>query len=337
MPSRANSLLSSFLLSAAALVFVQSNAATAVEYCNPLPVSIADPHVINVDGKYFLYGTNAVDRGFRVLTSTDMIGWEKGELCYSKMADSWGQRDFWAPEVIKRGESYYLFYTAQHEKSGDRNICVALASSPLGPFRDIQAPLIPGGSYIDGHPYHHAPTNEYFLYYVGEGRTTNSICMAKLNDTFTGFETSPTRCLQASQPWETNWVEGPVIVPHGRHYYMMYSGSAFWNAGYNVGYAVAQNPMGPWKKFDGNPILRNTPEVSGPGHNCVLTDNAVYYVFYHRHRTPSDKKRVLALDRMIFAPDPQGGLDLMTLPDAPSATTQTLQRPREIFARLSGT
>ena len=81
---------------------------TVNQYCNPLNVTIADPQVLKDGSTYYLYGTTDAARGFSVFTSTDLVHWSRRGLCYQKNASSWAQRDFWAPEAIKFGTTYYL-------------------------------------------------------------------------------------------------------------------------------------------------------------------------------------------------------------------------------------
>ncbi|MHC4624209.1 MAG: glycoside hydrolase family 43 protein, partial [Planctomycetota bacterium] len=53
------------------------------------------------------------------------------------------------------------------------------------------------------------------------------------------------------QGWEKSHLEGMFIIKRGGVYYMFYSA---WTRGYEVGYATARHPMGPWTKYEGNPI-----------------------------------------------------------------------------------
>jgi hypothetical protein len=73
-----------------------------------------------------------------------------------------------------------------------------------------------------------------------------------------------------------------------------------------VGYATATNPLGPWTKYAGNPVLKKNMSigVSGPGHNCVTSspDDKELFIVYHTHTFPDKPSgnRNLCIDRMIF-------------------------------------
>ena len=105
----------------------------------------ADPTIFrDTDDTYYLYGTGAQsDKGFYVYQSKNLKEWsgpvgKENGFCLTSNT-SFGTTGFWAPQVAKRGNTYYMFYTANEQ------IAVATASSPLGPFSQpnkqmIQAP-----------------------------------------------------------------------------------------------------------------------------------------------------------------------------------------------------
>src|SRR5688500_3106729 len=124
-------------------------------YTNPLPTpeQIADPFVFREGDTYYLYGTAARD-GLLVWTSSDLVNWQPRGHAFKRTDDGWARRDFWAPELFKHRDKYYLHFTAN---GGDRQkpvrrLVLAEGDSPLGPFREVKAPWF-DASYdtIDGH------------------------------------------------------------------------------------------------------------------------------------------------------------------------------------------
>src|SRR5699024_8663277 len=103
-----------------------------------------------------------------------------------------------------------------------------------------------------------------------------------------------TSCVNAvddPQEWENLankiWTvtEGPTVLKHKGKYYLFYSGNGFRSIYYALGYAVADHPSGPWKKYSGNPILdKDMIGENGPGHGDFFQDKTgqFYYVF-HTH------------------------------------------------------
>lgn len=306
---------------------VQSAQSTPITtYINPLNVSIADPFVLHDGDTYYMYGTTDYGgAGFQVFTSSDLVRWNRAGVCYRPDKDSWGTQQFWAPEVVKKDNAYYLHYTAMSRPENRRNILVAKSDSPLGPFKDYAGPLFPDQSVIDSHIYHDDETGEYFVYASPENDPPSRIIGAKLALDFKSLLTLPTICLTSEYGWEDLWIEAPVIHRHKDTLYMIYSGSAFWEAEYALGYATAKSPLGPWKKSDTNPILSRTPEVEGPGHNGLAwsPDKTELFVMYHRHTGPWTIKRMAALDRLVFEPAGDGP-DILRLAAGPTTTPQPL-------------
>ena len=122
-----------------------TNVVQSATYTNPLPIAIGDPYVLyDSDGRYYLYGTGGqAKNGFSVYFSSDLINWTyEGQVFYGNTDDSWCIGSFWAPEVYKIKEKYYMFYSAQWRNNPNKEqenfrIGVAVASKPTGPFLDI--------------------------------------------------------------------------------------------------------------------------------------------------------------------------------------------------------
>ena len=88
----------------------------------------------------------------------------------------------------------------------------------------------------------------------------------------------------------------------------MYSANCYATKDYSVGYAVSDNPLGPFKKYKKNPILKSKcMKISGPGHNCVTKspDGSKLFIVYHTHVDPKagGGNRQLCIDRMDFRKD----------------------------------
>ena len=83
--------------------------------------------------------------------------------------------------------------------------------------------------------------------------------------------------------------------------------------------------MGPWTRYAGNPVLKRTERVSGPGHNGVVQspDGSELFVVYHTHQSAAaGAARQLAIDRMTFE-DSQDGPDIIRV-KGPTSSPQPL-------------
>lgn len=325
-------------LRAGALVVLMTTlggGARADQFANPLDVRLADPQVLYDNGVYYMYATSNI-AGFKVWTSSDLVNWRDRGAAYRRTASTWGRNRFWAPEVIKYGSTYYMFYGAGGAPNDVMRICVASSASPLGPFIDIAAPLWDDGkSYIDAHVFIDSDGQRYLFASQDMSMPADGnshIVVAKLNASMTGLTTAITDCIVPSVSWEyagNRWNEAPFVVKHGNYYYMLYSGNVYSSSNYAVGYATATSPMGPWTKYSGNPVLKKATGVSGPGHCSVVKspDGTEDWIVYHTHQQASGGgERQLAIDRMRFVPPGSGPARLvvdgptLTMQNAPSGT-----------------
>jgi hypothetical protein len=98
----------------------------------------------------------------------------------------------------------------------------------------------------------------------------------------------------------TNYLEGSVMFKSGSNYFLAYSNSACQN--YNVQYAVASSPVGPFTHASGTIVQRdNAKNVLGPGHNSILQYGSDWYIVYHRQHYPYvDVKRQTAINRIVI-------------------------------------
>ena len=99
---------------------------------NPVLDGLADPDVLFWQGTYYLYATNTAIRegdplGFRVYTSTNLVDWQDAGMAL-RAEDSWGEKQFWAPDIVEKDGKFYLSYSVEE------HLCVAVSDSPLGPF-----------------------------------------------------------------------------------------------------------------------------------------------------------------------------------------------------------
>lgn len=281
----------------------------------------ADPTIFYHDDTYYLYGTDGQNsnQGFLVFTSSDMKTWDgpkgvkKGYALHEE--DVFGDKGFWAPQVFLYKDKFYMAYTA------NENIAIAQSDSPLGPFtqekkQSLAAPVkqIDPFVFID-------EDGKKYLYHV-RLMDGNRIFVAEMTNDLSAIKPETLQeCVSSMEPWEntTNaeWpvAEGPSILKKDNLYYLVYSANDFRNPDYAVGYAVSTHPLGPWKKYSGNPILtRNDVGINGTGHGDFIKDNDgdLFYVFHTHHSDSSVGPRKTAIIEARFIEDnTTGGEKLM--------------------------
>lgn len=299
-------------------------------YQNPV-FQTSDPFVLLHDGKYYLYTSNAeentIETGYKVFMSDDLIVWEDKGLCLKK-GDVKGEiivRDgytlgFWAPEVAYKDGKFYMIYTAEH------HLGVAVSDSPLGPFIqedkkflfDYEA--IDGSFLIDG--------DDVYLYFRDIAK--NRIVGVKMNpDMISADESTYTVLITPAEfPWELVvegeiGTEGPFVLKHNGYYYLTYSANDFRNKDYAIGCAVSENPLGPYKKYEHNPILKKSDRVFGTGHHCFTTskDGQKLVCVYHCHHSATQvEPRMTCIDIAEFVPQ-ESGPDIFKI-NGPSSEPQ---------------
>jgi hypothetical protein len=91
------------------------------------------------------------------------------------------------------------------------------------------------------------------------------------------------RVLENDREWEAHIVEGVWVSAHGGRYDMFYAGNDFSTAQYGIGVAVADSPLGPYRKAS-EPLLRSTEDWRGPGHPSVaLGPDGAPWLFLHAY------------------------------------------------------
>ena len=146
----------------------------AVEtFSNPIDVEFGDPFVLdNGDGTFYMYGTGQVENGFATYSSNDLVNWKfEGRIYEGNTEASWTQKNFWAPEVYKFENQYFLFFSADDKDNPNNElenfkIGVAVSDSPKGPFTDLtDQPLFdPGYPIIDANVFKD-DDGKFYLYY----------------------------------------------------------------------------------------------------------------------------------------------------------------------------
>lgn len=275
-------------------------------------IFLADPTIFYTDGTYYLYGTTTGNsplngEGFQVYTSSDQKNWEgpvgaQGGLALKK-GDAFGSKGFWAPQILKHNNLFYMLYTA------DENIAVATSDNPLGPFKnESKEPLAASVKQIDPFVFIDDDGKKY-LYHV---RLTNGnrIFVAELNDNLLSIKQETlTECISSQLQWENtqnvDWpvAEGPTVVKKEGLYYLIYSANDFRNPDYAVGYATSKSPLGPWEKSKNSPIIsRNLIGENGSGHGDLFLDknDQWQYVFHTHYNATKEAPRKTAIIEMNF-------------------------------------
>jgi len=271
---------------------------------------LADPTIFYWDDTYYLYGTGGFKhgeitphQGFLVYTSTDLENWEGPKGVHSGFAlikgESYGDKGFWAPQVFRYKDKFYMAYTANEQ------IAIATAPSPLGPFTQEEIrPISTVSRQIDPFVFFD-DDGKIYMYHV-RLLNGNRLFVAEIDEDLRELdETTLVECI-SSEPntWEDTqnvpWrvAEGPTILKENGKYYFFYSSNDFRNIDYAVGYATADSPTGPWVRYNKNPIIdRHILNINGPGHGDVFFNdkNEMFYVLHTHYSNEKHSPRKTAI------------------------------------------
>jgi GH43 family beta-xylosidase len=319
----------------------------ALTYTNPVfPRIMADPFVLKHEGHYYAFGTGPAGPNgerFPLLHSTNLVDWE--QLGWALMPP--GGDEFWAPEVAFSDGVFYLYYSAHGIEGRDHHLCVAVSETPTGPYRDTGQILVPDQPFsIDPHPFR-APDGTWYLFYAqdfltldGDHRVGTGVVVDQLLDMQT-LAGRPQVVVRPHADWHLflsqremygnvyDWhtVEGPALRLHDGLYYCFYSGGAWERENYGISYVVAEHPLGPYRRPDGEPkalLMHTLPgRVIGPGHNSFThsPDGSEEWIVYHAW-DPAMTGRYMCIDRFHWQADKPVVLGPTTdLRPAPSNST----------------
>jgi len=307
-------LLGSAWLCAGLSVFAQTPASSPSKTTSGNPVFqgwYADPEAVIFGKKYWIYPTYSARYEDQVyldaFSSPDLVTWTKHSRVLDSTRVHWAKRAMWAPAALEKNGKYYLFFAANDIQNDQERggIGVAVADKPEGPFKDLLGkPLIDkfhhGAQPIDQFVFKNTD-GTYYIFYGGWGHCN----VARLNDTFTGFIPFDDGTIFKSITPE-GYVEGPFMFIRNGKYYFMWSEGGWGGPNYSVAYAIADSPLGPFKRI--GKILQQDPAIAtGAGHHSVLQipGKDQWYIVYHR-RPLGDKEanhRVTCIDRMEFDAD----------------------------------
>lgn len=316
-------------------------------------ILLPDPSIAVVGKRYYLLGTEYASDGdpvlkpsetavFPLYVSDDLYSWRlvdtsAGEgRCLDKK-NAFGTRLFWAPQLFFRNGKWYFAYTC------DLRWGIAVSERPEGPFRPLMSYESRKGQAIDPFVFQDDDGCAYVYFSSAE---LNGMAAAPLSSDLKSLAGRPVKCITNDQPWERKplepqyealnrklgygeWdrfccgigtTEGPTVIKRHGKYVLFYSANDFRSPDYCVGAAVADRPLGPWKKLQTGAVLsREHTGLNGTGHGDVFVgpDGNLWYVF-HAHnsaiRISPRRTGVIRLRETIGSDGyPRYGADMMTM------------------------
>jgi beta-xylosidase len=298
------------LLGTMALPFtaLAQNPASSAPAANPIIKQkyTADPAALVHKGTVYLYTGHDeaparqeryVMHEWLCFSSTDMVTWTEHPSPLNVKAFAWAKDDAWASQVVERNGKFYWYAAVEHGTIHGKSIGVAMADSPLGPFKDAR-----GSALITNDMTTEAkiswddidPTvwiDEKGQAYLFWG---NTICYyAKLKPNMTELD-GPIN--KVALP---NFTEAPWIHKRGDWYYLSYA-SGFPE---KIVYAMSRKLEGPWE-YKG--ILNEIAGNSNTNHQSIIDFKGQSYFIYHNGAINTDGgsfRRSVCIDYLNYNKD----------------------------------
>lgn len=276
----------------------------------------ADPSAHVFDGKIYIYPSHDIDAGILFNDNGDhfamrdyhvysMDSPEQLEAVdHGKALDindvPWAEKQMWAPDIAKKGDSYYFYFPAR-AYDGRFRIGVAVSNAPDGPFVAEPEPI--KGSYSIDPAVLDDGEDNFYMYWGGlwggqlqkyrnnQYDESNELkaddepafgpLVARLSDDMKQFAEEPEEIaildadghLLLAGDNQRRYFEGPWVHKYNGKYYLSYStGDTHY-----LCYATGDNPYGPFTY--GGRILE--PVVGWTTHHSIIEFEGRWYLFYH--------------------------------------------------------
>jgi len=266
----------------------------------------ADAAAIEHNDKVYLYaGHDEAPNDFNfykmnewlVYSSTDMVQWEEHPVPLKTTDFSWASGDAWASQVIERNGKFYWYVTVSHATIEGKAIGVAVADSPIGPFKDALGKAIVTNdmttqtdiSWDDIDP---------SVFIDDEGQAYlfwgNTVChYAKLKENMVELD-GPIETIELP-----NFTEAPWIHKKGDWYYLSYA----YQFPEKIAYAMSKSITGPWE-FKG--VLNEVAGNSNTNHQAIIAFKGNDYFIYHNGSIQPNGgsfRRSVCIDKLYYNED----------------------------------
>ncbi len=246
----------------------------------------ADPSVVKIGDTYWASATTSNwFPAYPILQSKDLVNWKTGGYVFNQLP-AWADYYFWAPEISYENGKVYIYYAA-HKKGG--NLCLSVASSdkPEGPYTDHGPLMCQEAGSIDAFPMRDEQGKLYIIW-KEDGNSVNKptpIWAQQMNEERTALIGEKKELFRNDKGWEGNLVEGVSMIKKDDYYYAFYAAAACCGreCTYQTGVARSKSLLGPWEKYEKNPILANDNEWKCPGHGTPIEKDGKYYFLYHAY------------------------------------------------------
>ncbi len=276
----------------------------------PFGVYIPDGEPKVFDGRLYLYGSHDLFGGayccydYHVYSAPleDLSSWTDHGISLRSRADDggfadipWSRELLYAPDLVKRGERYYLYFCLSDGSEG-----VAESDSPAGPFTNARR-ITMNGAPIEGIDPSVLEDDGTFYYTWGQF----SMKMAQLNDDMCTLKPETFRDgVITNRDGAQGFHEGSSLRKIGARYCLIYASE--WKPEFpnrsaaptKLDYAVADAPWGPYERRGTVVDNAGIDPKSWNDHGSVIKAGEQWYVFYHGSSNCAEFNRRARVERL---------------------------------------
>lgn len=298
---------------------------------------VHDPCIIKSDGYYYIYSTG--DKINMRRTKDLLHNWQYLGLAFDSIP-GWGVQevpgvtDIWAPDIIYKDSTYYLYYSLS--TFGSQRSRIGLAANRTLDPQNSEYHWDDLGEVIGSEPGEvdfnaidpNAIKDVYGRYWLAFGSFWNGIKLIELDPQTMKPKTDATLHSLASR--SDGAIEASYIVYKNGLYYLFVSFDHCCNgiySDYKVMVGRSYLITGPYNDKSGKPMMEGGGTLvyagderwRGPGHCAVLLDEEADWLVYHAYDAENEGIPTLRISRL--------GWDMAGWPYIDSTTTINLQTP----------
>jgi arabinan endo-1,5-alpha-L-arabinosidase len=285
-------------------------------------VRVHDPSTIVREGA--TYWTFYTGRGTPSYRSADLITWTNGPRVFEE-PPAWvtntiprnrGGLDYWAPDIVKAADRYFLYYSVS--TFGRNTSAIGLASTPT------LDPASPEYKWTDQGPVIQSNTNNNFntidpavtfdregKLWMSFGSFWSGIKLIEL-DPKTGLRVAPDSPIHSLAKYES--IEAPFIYHHDKHYYLFVNWGRCCrgtNSTYNIRIGRAAQITGPYLDKEGKDLneaggtlfMETEDDFIGPGHAGIYKEGDKYWFSLHYYDRTRRGMSTLAIRPLTWEAD----------------------------------
>lgn len=268
---------------------------------------MSDPFFLKEGSSYYIYSTSC--SGIKISKSTNFQKWNfvtktALDLNNSEL-DMSNYVCYWAPEVYKYNNKYYMFFTSV-DKNNNHRILVAHSLKPEGPFTNAKDVGSKIKNVIDATVFFDTDGRKYM---ISKNEDNGNIYIEELNNDLLSIKSKSEKLIlklddglnknDLKNYWEIKLLEGPFVIKRNNTYYLMYSTGRFNDYSYTIGYATSNSIYSEFTKktvsglgSENVPLLHGSfpvgdtydsdKNIYGPGHNSIfkVSENEMYIVYH---------------------------------------------------------